>query len=113
MSGSCICLPPTNRSLVIKVNKYNAANEAYVRRSGVSGKKKENESDILVVGKDRNRAIHGDSVVVELLPEAQWKSKLVSGSMRERESESERARERESESERARARSTRRQTETE
>ena len=61
--------------LFSKVNKYNSANEAYVRRCGVSGKTKDNESDILIVGKDRNRAIHGDTVVVELLPEAQWKSK--------------------------------------
>lgn len=57
------------------MNKYNSGVEAYVRRVGVSGKTKETESDILIIGKDRNRAIHQDSVVVEMLPEAQWKSK--------------------------------------
>lgn len=35
-----------------------------------------NSMDILIVGTvNRNRAIHGDVVVVEVLPEAQWKSR--------------------------------------
>ena len=37
---------------------------------------KAEESDILIYGLvDRQRAVHGDTVVVELLPTASWKSR--------------------------------------
>ncbi len=36
-------------------------------------------TDVLIVGTaDRNRAIHGDVVAVELYPEAQWKGRISS-----------------------------------
>ena len=36
----------------------------------------ESTRDVLIVGlEDRNRAVHGDVVVVQLYPEAQWRSR--------------------------------------
>lgn len=38
----------------------------------------EGVSDILIVGaKDRNRAIHGDEVVVEIYPRSQWRARSM------------------------------------
>ena len=35
-------------------------------------------SDILVVGgKDRNRAVHGDEVVVDIFPKSQWRTRSL------------------------------------
>ncbi|XP_076444045.1 DIS3-like exonuclease 1 [Babylonia areolata] len=57
----------------LNVNRFNASTEAFVARSGVD-LTDESRSDILVVGsKDRNRAIHGDEVVVEIFPRSQWR----------------------------------------
>lgn len=39
----------------------------------VSGKKGDRDADILIMGmSSRNRAVHGDLVVVEILPRSQW-----------------------------------------
>ncbi|KAL8586444.1 hypothetical protein ACOMHN_050039 [Nucella lapillus] len=57
----------------LNVNRFNASSEAFVARSGVD-LSEESGCDILVVGsKDRNRAVHGDEVVVDLFPKSQWR----------------------------------------
>ncbi|GFT82179.1 DIS3-like exonuclease 1 [Nephila pilipes] len=59
----------------IRVNKHNASEEAFVTSSKTSVK---DIGDIFIHGMvNRNRAIHGDEVVVELLPENQWKSRCL------------------------------------
>ncbi|XP_022099659.1 DIS3-like exonuclease 1 isoform X2 [Acanthaster planci] len=62
----------------LRVNKYHAEKEAFVARG--SGSKGINlDSDILISGrKNRNRAIHGDQVAVELLPRSQWVGQINS-----------------------------------
>nr|XP_013000905.1 DIS3-like exonuclease 1 isoform X2 [Cavia porcellus] len=60
----------------LNVNKYRAQIEAFVRLQGASSKDSGLASDILIHGmKARNRAIHGDVVVVELLPKGEWKGR--------------------------------------
>ncbi|KAM3663684.1 DIS3-like exonuclease 1 isoform X1 [Ammospiza nelsoni] len=62
----------------LNVNKHRAQLEAFVRLQGVGSKDTELQSDILIYGtKARNRAIHGDVVVVELLPVHEWKGRTV------------------------------------
>ncbi|PIK57161.1 putative DIS3-like exonuclease 1 [Apostichopus japonicus] len=62
----------------LRVNKYHAREEAFVQRKGVDSKDNAHDSDVLVSGmKHRNRAIHGDVVVVQLLPQNQWKGKIT------------------------------------
>ncbi|XP_030915567.1 DIS3-like exonuclease 1 isoform X2 [Geospiza fortis] len=62
----------------LNVNKHRAQLEAFVRLQGVGSKDTELQSDILIYGtKARNRAIHGDVVVVELLPMHEWKGRTV------------------------------------
>ncbi|XP_059714690.1 DIS3-like exonuclease 1 isoform X2 [Haemorhous mexicanus] len=62
----------------LNVNKHRAQLEAFVRLQGFSSKDTELQSDILIYGtKARNRAIHGDVVVVELLPVHEWKGRTV------------------------------------
>lgn len=40
--------------------------------------KEESQSDVLVSGmSDRNRSIHGDLVVLQLLPRSEWKSRSM------------------------------------
>ncbi|XP_035215219.1 DIS3-like exonuclease 1 [Stegodyphus dumicola] len=59
----------------LRVNKHNALQEAFVASSKSFIK---DSGDIFVCGMiDRNRAIHGDEVVVEMLPEQQWKSRCL------------------------------------
>ncbi|GBM24441.1 DIS3-like exonuclease 1 [Araneus ventricosus] len=59
----------------LRVNKHNASEEAFVTSSKASLK---DVGDIFISGMvDRNRAIHGDEVVVELLPENLWKSRCL------------------------------------
>ncbi|GFX84222.1 DIS3-like exonuclease 1 [Trichonephila clavipes] len=59
----------------IRVNKHNASEEAFVTSSKTSVK---DVGDIFIHGmRDRNRAVHGDEVVIELLPENQWKSRCL------------------------------------
>jgi len=57
----------------LNVNKHLSSREAFVSRGGENTK---GTGDILVSGrKDRNRAVQGDRVVVELLPKSEWKSR--------------------------------------
>ncbi|KAM4893033.1 DIS3-like exonuclease 1 [Sylvia borin] len=62
----------------LNVNKHRAQLEAFVRLQALGSKDTELQSDILIYGsKARNRAIHGDVVVVELLPVHEWKGRTV------------------------------------
>ncbi|CAL1604420.1 unnamed protein product [Knipowitschia caucasica] len=61
---------------ILNVNKHRAQLEALVTAQGFSNKSTELSRDVLVLGiKHRNRAIHGDSVVVELLPRGEWRGR--------------------------------------
>ncbi|XP_027997686.2 DIS3-like exonuclease 1 isoform X2 [Eptesicus fuscus] len=63
---------------ILNVNKHRAQIEAFVRLQGASSKDSGLVSDILIHGmKARNRSIHGDMVVVELLPTSEWKGRTV------------------------------------
>ncbi|XP_061521082.1 DIS3-like exonuclease 1 isoform X3 [Phycodurus eques] len=63
----------------LNVNKHRAQTEASVRTEGLSNKNTELSSEVLVYGsKNRNRAVHGDMVVVELLPKSEWRGKVSS-----------------------------------
>ncbi|KAJ7389198.1 DIS3 mitotic control [Desmophyllum pertusum] len=65
----------------INVNKHCAQEEAFVRKSGegVSNNKDSLDSDVLISGMvNRNRAVHGDVVVIELLHKSQWKGRSIS-----------------------------------
>lgn len=62
----------------IYVNKYHSEKEAFIsRRNTTAESSKSSVEDILIAGSlDRNRAIHGDIVAVQILPKSQWKSKI-------------------------------------
>ncbi|XP_027779927.1 DIS3-like exonuclease 1 isoform X3 [Marmota monax] len=63
---------------ILNVNKHRAQIEAFVRLQGASSKDSGLISDILIHGmKARNRSIHGDVVVVELLPKNEWKGRIA------------------------------------
>ncbi|XP_050007738.1 DIS3-like exonuclease 1 [Alexandromys fortis] len=63
---------------ILNVNKHRAQIEAFVRLQGASSKDSDLLSDILIHGtKARNRSIHGDVVVVELLPKNEWKGRTA------------------------------------
>ncbi|XP_076984389.1 DIS3-like exonuclease 1 isoform X2 [Tamandua tetradactyla] len=63
---------------ILNVNKHRAQIEAFVRLQGASSKDSDLVSDILIHGmKARNRAIHSDVVVVELLPKTDWKGRTA------------------------------------
>lgn len=67
----------------LNVNKHCAQDEAFVQKSemweNISSAKDSFDSDILVSGMvNRNRAIHGDIVVVEMLHKSQWKGRTIS-----------------------------------
>uniref|UniRef100_A0A8D0NN07 DIS3-like exonuclease 1 n=1 Tax=Sus scrofa TaxID=9823 RepID=A0A8D0NN07_PIG len=63
---------------ILNVNKHRAQIEAFVRLQGASTKDSGLVSDILIHGmKARNRSIHGDVVVVELLPKNEWKGRTT------------------------------------
>ncbi|XP_034143266.1 DIS3-like exonuclease 1 isoform X2 [Esox lucius] len=62
----------------LNVNKHRAQHEAFVRFDGSSNKNSELDSDVLVWGgKNRNRAVHGDMVAVELLPKGEWRGRTT------------------------------------
>lgn len=62
----------------LNVNKYRSQNEASVRPEGFTNKSTDLSREVLVYGnKNRNRAVHGDTVVVELLPKSEWKGKVT------------------------------------
>ncbi|GIY44565.1 DIS3-like exonuclease 1 [Caerostris darwini] len=59
----------------LRVNKHNASQEAFVTSSKASLK---DSGDIFISGMvNRNRAVHGDEVVIQLLPENEWKSRCL------------------------------------
>ncbi|XP_041372546.1 LOW QUALITY PROTEIN: DIS3-like exonuclease 1 [Gigantopelta aegis] len=61
----------------LNVNKHSAMMEAFVKRSE-SDLKDETDSDVLISGQSsRNRAVHGDLVVVEVLPRSQWRGRSM------------------------------------
>ncbi len=62
----------------LHVNKHHATKEAFVvRQGGDADRKGFDSSDILICGSThRNRAVHGDVVVCQLLPKSQWRSRL-------------------------------------
>ncbi|XP_058012764.1 DIS3-like exonuclease 1 isoform X1 [Ahaetulla prasina] len=63
---------------VLNVNKHRAQVEAFMRFQGTSNKEKDLKTDVLIYGtKARNRAIHGDVVAVELLPQKEWKGRTA------------------------------------
>ncbi|KAJ6662919.1 hypothetical protein lerEdw1_011123 [Lerista edwardsae] len=63
---------------VLNVNKHRAQVEAFVRLQGAGNKEKDLKTDVLIYGtKARNRAIHGDVVAVELLPQSEWKGRIA------------------------------------
>ncbi|CAH3019970.1 unnamed protein product [Porites evermanni] len=65
----------------LNVNKHCAQDEAFVQKSGesTSSSKDSLDSDVLICGMaNRNRAVHGDIVVVELLHKSQWKGRSIS-----------------------------------
>ncbi|XP_077479614.1 DIS3-like exonuclease 1 [Stigmatopora argus] len=76
---------------MLNVNKHRALTEASVRREGLSNKNTELSSEVLVFGsKNRNRTVHGDTVVVELLPKSEWRGKasaLTEGQLDEKNGE--------------------------
>ncbi|XP_027053646.1 DIS3-like exonuclease 1 isoform X3 [Pocillopora damicornis] len=64
----------------LNVNKHCAQDEAFVQKSGkgMSDSKDSLDSDVLITGMvNRNRAVHGDVVVVELFPKSQWKGRSM------------------------------------
>ncbi|XP_056147130.1 DIS3-like exonuclease 1 [Lampris incognitus] len=74
----------------LHVNKHRAQNEAFIRIDGSTNKNTDLSSDIMVFGRrSRNRAVHGDVVVVELLPRSEWRGKSTSLSDGQREEKDE------------------------
>ncbi|KAM9367045.1 DIS3-like exonuclease 1 [Symphorus nematophorus] len=60
----------------LNINKHH--NEAFIMTEGLSNKNTDLSSGVLVCGgKNRNRAVHGDVVVVELLPKSEWRGKVT------------------------------------
>lgn len=63
---------------ILNVNKHRAQQEALVSTQGFSNKSTDLSRDVLVCGvKNRNRAVHGDTVVVELLPRSEWSGRVT------------------------------------
>ncbi|XP_047436352.1 DIS3-like exonuclease 1 isoform X2 [Mugil cephalus] len=68
----------------LKVNKHRPQKEAFVTSEGsnnINNNINNNNTDlgrVLIRDKNRNRAIHGDVVVVELLPKSEWRGKGTS-----------------------------------
>ncbi|XP_041843619.1 DIS3-like exonuclease 1 isoform X2 [Melanotaenia boesemani] len=62
----------------LNVSKHRAQNEAFIMNEGLSNKNTDLSEGVLVYGsKNRNRAVHGDTVVVELLPKSEWRGKAT------------------------------------
>ncbi|XP_028297903.1 DIS3-like exonuclease 1 [Gouania willdenowi] len=62
----------------LNVSKHRALSEAFVMTGELSDKSTDLSSGVLVSGtKHRNRAVHGDTVVVELLSKSEWKGKVM------------------------------------
>ncbi|XP_071345827.1 DIS3-like exonuclease 1 isoform X2 [Trachinotus anak] len=61
----------------LNVSKHRAQTEAFIMMESFSNKSTD-MSCVLVHGeKNRNRAVHGDVVVVELLPKSEWRGKVT------------------------------------
>ncbi|XP_058486283.1 DIS3-like exonuclease 1 [Solea solea] len=62
----------------LSVSKHRAQTEAFVMMEGFSNKSSDIGCRVLVHGdKSRNRAVHGDVVVMELLPKSEWRGKVT------------------------------------
>ncbi|XP_045889168.1 DIS3-like exonuclease 1 [Micropterus dolomieu] len=62
----------------LNVSKHRAQNEASIMTEGLSSKNTDLSRGVLVYGvKNRNRAVHGDSVAVELFPKSEWRGKVT------------------------------------
>ncbi|XP_061571365.1 DIS3-like exonuclease 1 [Cololabis saira] len=62
----------------LNVSKHRASDQAFVVNQVLSSKNTDLSGGVLVYGfKNRNRAVHGDSVVLELLPRSQWRGRLT------------------------------------
>ncbi|XP_068438038.1 DIS3-like exonuclease 1 isoform X2 [Clinocottus analis] len=60
----------------LNISKHRALSEASITAEGLSNKNSDLGSGVLVSGtKNRNRAVHGDLVAVELLPKSEWRGK--------------------------------------
>ena len=58
----------------LRVSKHDSQNAAHVTLGNEHIQRKVSSDDVLVAGEiDRNRAVHGDSVVIELFPRSQWR----------------------------------------
>ncbi|GAB6028226.1 DIS3 mitotic control [Chamberlinius hualienensis] len=60
----------------LKVDKHHPQDEALVVCSSVGMDKTGHDEVLISTLKDRNRAVHNDSVYVEILPKSLWKGKL-------------------------------------
>ncbi|XP_034038766.1 LOW QUALITY PROTEIN: DIS3-like exonuclease 1 [Thalassophryne amazonica] len=62
----------------LNVNKHRPQQEAFVTTEVLPSKNTDRSNDVLVFGmKNRNRAVHGDVVVVTLLPKSEWRGKVT------------------------------------
>ncbi|KAM6980009.1 DIS3-like exonuclease 1 [Aplochiton taeniatus] len=62
----------------LNVNKHRSQHEAFIRLEGSTNKNAELNSDVFVCGsKNRNRAVHGDMVALELLPKSEWRGRTT------------------------------------
>ncbi|XP_026175727.1 DIS3-like exonuclease 1 isoform X1 [Mastacembelus armatus] len=62
----------------LNVDKHRAQTEASIMTEGFSNKNTDVSLCVLVRGgKNRNRAVHGDLVAVELLPKREWRGKVT------------------------------------
>jgi len=77
----------------LEVNKYHSQKEAFVIRASVNDTTMEKvhapaQDAVLIPGITyRNRAVHGDTVVVELLPKRDWRPRLAKLAERRRKDE--------------------------
>ncbi|XP_037308770.2 DIS3-like exonuclease 1 [Pungitius pungitius] len=62
----------------LNVSRHRAHSEASVTADGLSNKNSDLSCGVLVCGaKNRNRAVHGDVVAVELLPRSEWRGRTT------------------------------------
>ncbi|XP_030581044.1 DIS3-like exonuclease 1 isoform X1 [Archocentrus centrarchus] len=62
----------------LDVSKHRPQNDAFIRTKNISNKNTDLLLNALVYGrKNRNRAMHGDEVVVELFPKNEWRGKVT------------------------------------
>ncbi|KAG7242762.1 hypothetical protein INR49_020137 [Caranx melampygus] len=61
----------------LNVSKHRAQTEAFVMMDNFSNKSTDMSSVLVHGEKNRNRAVHGDVVVVDLLPKSEWRGKVT------------------------------------